>query len=48
MRARLERIERCVMEFCERFGVDAWDVVDEEFVQVILQSSRPYRGLYTH
>jgi hypothetical protein len=44
----MEWIKRYVMEFCQRFGVDADEVMDGEFVKIIPQSSRPYRGLYTH
>jgi glutamate synthase domain-containing protein 3 len=44
----MERIGRCVMEFCERFGMDVGRVMDEGFVKIIPQSSRPYASLYTY
>jgi len=46
--ADVERLRECVAEFCQRFDVDARDVVDGEFVKIIPQSSRPYGDLYTH
>lgn len=46
--ADVERLRECVAEFCQRFGMGADVVMDEEFVKIIPQSSRPYRGLYTH
>jgi len=42
------RIEEYVAEFCQRFGVGADEVMGEEFVKIIPQSSRPYQDLYTH